>query len=480
MRQRGFIAALLALLIAMSGSVIPAEQSPTDIKGDWLGVLKVAGMELRLVIKIKTTDQGGLTATMDSPDQGATDIPIDKVTFSGDTLRFEAAAMMMSYVGLIDSSRAIVVGNFTQGGQELPLTLERTDQAPETTRPQEPKPPFPYDEEEVRYESSDSGVSLAGTLTLPPSEEPVPAVLLITGSGPQDRNETIMGHKPFLVLADYLTRQGIAVLRVDDRGVFESTGDLSAVTTEDFADDALAGVRYLKTRPEIDTAKIGLVGHSEGGIIAPMLAAQNVGVAFIVMMAGPGLPGEEILLSQAELILRAEGAEENKIAQQRSMQEKMFRLIKENTSGAELEKKLREVLNEAVQDLSEEEKEALNLTEEAMEEAMDVQVKAVSSPWFRFFLTYDPGPTLREVRCPVLAVIGEKDLQVPPKENLRAIEEALTAGGNQQFTVRAMPSLNHLFQIAETGSVSEYGTIEETLSPDFLKLVGDWILEQTE
>lgn len=475
MRQRLLVLLFSVLCLMMVSTSNGADVSHDDVAGAWLGTLEIAGMKLRLVVNITVDDTGQLTATMDSPDQGATDIPIDKVTFSGDTLQFEAAALMLSYVGLIDSSRAFVVGDFTQGGQKLPLTLERTEQAPEIKRPQEPKPPFPYDEEEVRYESSDSGVSLAGTLTLPPSVEPVPAVLLITGSGPQDRDETIMGHKPFLVLADYLTRQGIAVLRVDDRGVFESTGDLSAVTTEDFADDALAGVRFLKTRPEIDTAKIGLIGHSEGGLIAPMLAAQNVGVAFIVMMAGPGLPGEQILYEQGRLVMEAEGADENKIAQQRSMQEKMFRLIKENSGGAELEEKLRGFLNEAVQDLSEKEKEALNLTEEAM----GAQTKAVSSPWFRFFLTYDPGPTLRKVRCPVLAVIGEKDLQVPPKENLRAIEEALTAGGNQQFIIKEMPSLNHLFQTAETGAISEYAKIEETLSPDFLKLVGDWILKQT-
>ncbi|MBU8933276.1 MAG: alpha/beta fold hydrolase [candidate division Zixibacteria bacterium] len=475
MRGKGFIATLLVLLITMSGTVMPAEQSPTDIKGDWLGALKVAGMELRLVIKIKTTDQDSLTATMDSPDQGATDIPIDKVTFSGDTLQFEAAALMISYIGTIDSTRSTITGMFTQYEQKLPLTLERTEQAPEVKRPQEPKPPFPYDEEEVRYEGTESGVSLAGTLTLPPSEEPVPAVLLITGSGLQDRNETIMGHKPFLVLADYLTRQGIAVLRVDDRGVFESKGDISAATTEDFANDALSGVRFLKTRPEIDTAKIGLIGHSEGGLIAPMLATQNVGVAFIVMMAGPGLPGEQILYEQGRLVLEAEGADENVLIQQRLLQEKIFHLIKENPGGAELEEKLRELLNEEVQNLSEEERGVLNLSEEAM----DVQVKSVSSPWFQFFLTYDPGPTLKEVRCPVLAVIGEKDLQVPPKENLRAIKEALAAGGNQQFIVREMPRLNHLFQTAETGAVSEYSKIEETLSPDFLKLVGDWIIEQT-
>ncbi|MCK4373048.1 MAG: alpha/beta fold hydrolase [candidate division Zixibacteria bacterium] len=460
----------------MSGTVIPAEQSPTDIAGDWLGVLKVAGMELRLVIKIKTTDKGGFTATMDSPDQGATDIPIDKVTFSGDTLQFEAAALMMSYVGLIDSSWATVVGDFTQGGQKLPLTLERTKQTPEIKRPQEPKPPFPYDQEEVRYESSDSGVSLAGTLTLPPSEKSVPAVLLITGSGPQDRNETIMGHKPFLVLADYLTRQGIAVLRCDDRGVGGSTGDPTNATTVDFAHDAQAGVRYLKSRLEIDASRIGLIGHSEGGLIAPMVAVAWKDIAFIVLMAGPGLPGEEILLDQAELILRAEGADEKALASQRELQERMFQAIKADTNRAVLEANLRKILNEMTTKLSEEEREALNMAGPAI----DQQIQMALSPWMRFFITYEPRLTLQHVPCPLLAVNGELDLQVPAKANLEAIEEALTAAGHEDFTTVEMPGLNHLFQTAVTGSVSEYATIEETLSPDFLKLVGDWILEHTE
>jgi pimeloyl-ACP methyl ester carboxylesterase len=452
--------------------------------GAWLGTLEVAGMKLRLVLNFTVDENGELTAAMDSPDQGASGIPIDDVSLSGDTLAFAAAALMLNYVGVVDSSRSSVVGDFTQGGQVLPLTLQRTEQAPSVKRPQEPKPPFPYTVEEVSYENAEDGITLAGTLTLPPIEHPMPAVLLITGSGPQDRDEMVFGHRPFWVLADYLTRRGLAVLRVDDRGVGGSTGDATTATTVDFRKDAEAGVMFLQNRPEIDRTKIGLIGHSEGGLIAPMLAARppmlsvlyHYEIAFIVLMAGPGVPGEQILIDQAELVFRAEGADEMTIARQRELQERMFQAIKNITDEATLEKKLRWIIDESTAGLSEEELAALNMSEGGLEQ----QIQMATSPWLRFFLTYDPRTSLQWVTCPVLAVAGELDLQVPSKANLEAINQALTAAGHGEFTTVEMPGLNHLFQTAATGSVSEYATIEETLSPDFLKLVGDWIMEHTE
>jgi len=477
MSQRLCLTTLLVLCLAIVSTSTGTESATREMEGSWLGTLEVGGMKLRLVLNFAVDDSGGLAATMDSPDQGAAGIPIDKVAVSGDTLRFEAAALMLSYVGVVDSSRSSVVGDFTQGGMTLPLTLERTNQAPQVKRPQEPKPPFPYAVEDVSYENPEAGITLAGTLTLPPSDNPVPGVLLITGSGPQDRNEMVFGHRPFWVLADYLTRRGIAVLRVDDRGVGGSTGDASAATSEDFAADAMAGVRFLQTRPEIDQTKIGLTGHSEGGLIAPMLAARHPEeVAFIVMMAGPGLPGEQILLDQAELILKAEGADEKALAAQRESQTKMFDAIKSETDSATLEKNLRRILEDTMAGLTEEERDALNLGPMTIEQ----QIQMALSPWLRFFVTYDPRPALQQVTCPVLAVNGELDLQVPSKMNLEAIEQVLAAAGHSDFTTVEMPGLNHLFQTAVTGSISEYATIEETLSPDFLELVGDWILEHTE
>jgi dipeptidyl aminopeptidase/acylaminoacyl peptidase len=360
---------------------------------------------------------------------------------------------------------AVIQSAAAQSGESSQSTANSTAQ----NRPQEPKKPYPYDEEEVGYENKRDGVKLAGTLTLPRGKGPIPAALLITGTGPQDRNESVSGHKPFLVLADYLTRQGIAVLRVDDRGVGGSTGSLADSTAENFAADVMAGIAFLKSRKEINPKQVGLIGHSEGGSIAPMVAAQNDDVAFIVLMAGTGLTGEETLYLQGALILKAGGASAEQLAKQRATQESMFKILKEEKDPATTEKRLHEELSR-------------NLTEEdkkKAEQAIMANIKRVNTPWFRHFLTFDPRPALQKVKCPVLALNGENDLQVPANENLREIGAALKAGGNKDVTVVRLPKLNHLFQTSETGSPNEYAKIEETIAPVALKTIGDWILKQT-
>jgi fermentation-respiration switch protein FrsA (DUF1100 family) len=351
------------------------------------------------------------------------------------------------------------------------------------SRPQEPKPPYPYDEQEVVYQNKKDGLQLAGTLTLPRSKGPFPAVLLITGSGQQDRNETVFDHKPFLVLADHLTRLGIAALRVDDRGVGKSTGRFIEATSEDFATDALAGVEYLKTRKEIDPRRIGLIGHSEGGLIAPLVAARSTDIAFIVMMAGPGLTGEQILYRQTALVCKSAGMSDDLIAQTRAAQDRVFAILKQEKDNVVAEKRIleeadafREVAAKARADATDEHKKEISIIAAAIEG--QAQSKLVVSPWFRFFLTYDPRPTLMKVRCPVLAIIGEKDLQVPAEENLAAIRLALEAGGNKDHTVLALPDLNHLFQTCRTGAISEYAQIEETISPAALDTISKWILRR--
>ena len=469
----------LALIMVSSISmVVFAQQQDTSeisIEGIWEGKLKVPGIEIRIVCKISKNPDGSLTATLDSPDQGVTGIPVEKVMVKDNTLYLEINSVGGIFEGKISSDFFTIEGHWKQSGQTLPLTVKRVDKAVEMLRPQEPKKPYPYIEEEVVYENKEAEITLKGTLTLPPGKSSLSVVLLITGSGPQDRNEAIAGHRPFLILADYLTRQGIAVLRVDDRGVGESTGDFSQATSEDFASDVLAGVEYLKTCKEIDPNKIGLIGHSEGGIIAPMVAAKSSDVAFIVLMAGTGLTGEEILYLQGALISRAMGISEEDIAKNRQFNEKIFSLIKEGNDEKTIEEKLRQMFMEDWEKMSDEKKEQIGDPGVFLK----VQLQSLLSPWFKFFLTYDPKPTLSKVKCPVLAINGEKDLQVPSKENLSAIEEALVAGGNKNFTIKELPGLNHLFQTAQIGLPAEYAKIEETISPIALKIIGDWILEQT-
>jgi fermentation-respiration switch protein FrsA (DUF1100 family) len=448
-----------------------------DIEGLWIGKLKVrSGVELRILFNISTGTDGFISATMDSLDQGAKGIPVDRVTYKDRSLKLEVKAINGVFNGTLKGDGKTIDGKWRQAGSEFPLVLNRTDKAPDLRRKQDPVKPYPYIEEEVTYENKAAGVKLAGTLTLPRSEGQFPVVILITGSGMQNRDEEVFGHRPFLVLADNLTRRGIAVLRVDDRGVGVSTGNSFQATSEDFAGDVLAGVEYLKSRKEIDTTRIGLIGHSEGGIIAPITAVKSPDVAFIVMMAGTGLTGEEIIYMQSALINRAEGASNETIARNEVLTKKIFSIVKEEQNNTVAEEELSKLLKAEMANMSVEEKKLSDYSEANL----DIQIKAISSPWMRFFLTYDPKPTLMKVKCPVLAINGEKDLQVPPEENLRAIEAALKAGGNRDYTIKEMPGLNHVFQTAQKGSPSEYAKIDETISPAALEFIGNWILEHAE
>ena len=445
-------------------------QSAGEIAGNWQGTLDAGGTKLRLVLKVTKRDDGTLTATVDSVDQGAKDLKVDTISEKDRTVSFEMTMLGASYTGTLNKESDEINGKFSQGGVTFPLVFRRADKPPgdkppEPKRPQEPKPPYPYIDEEVMFENKPAGVKLAGTLTMPRTGAPFPAVVLITGSGPQDRNEMVFGHKPFLVLSDHLSRNGIAVLRFDDRGIAKSTGDFSKATSEDFAGDAMAGVEYLKTRKEINPKHIGLIGHSEGGMIAPMIAAKSADIAFIVLMAGPGLTGEQILYLQGALLAKAAGATDEAIAKQREQQEGMFAILKQEKDSVEAEKKMRALFAKG---LSEEQ-------QKATASVVDSQIKRVNNPWFRFFLTYDPVPTLKKVRCPVLAINGERDLQVPPKEDLEKISASLKDGGNKDYKTIIFPGLNHLFQTCTTGGVSEYATIEETISPPVLATISDWI-----
>ena len=405
---------------------------------------------------------------MDSPDQGAAGLPVDAVTFTRDSLRLELR-LGASFAGQMSADGRQIAGTWRQGGHELPLTLARGDSLAAPSRPQEPKPPYPYESEEVRYSNAAAGVTLAGTLTRPRGAGPFPCVLLITGSGAEDRDETVFGHRPFLVIADQLTRNGVAVLRVDDRGVGGSTGSTATATTEDFAGDVVAGVRFLAGRKDVDARRIGLVGHSEGGLIAPLAATRASDVAFIVLLASPGVTGEEILLAQGEALVRASGLGDAAVAQQRKVQQGLLSIAKSGADSLTTVARARALFR--------------GLAPEADSAALEPQVQAavrpILSPWLRFFITYDPRPTLRKVKCPVLAMNGERDLQVLPTQNLPEIAKALEQGGNKQVKTVELAGLNHLFQTCTTGLPSEYASIEETMDPAALDTLTRWIQART-
>ncbi len=342
-------------------------------------------------------------------------------------------------------------------------------EVPKANRPQDPKKPYPYDEEEVSYRNAKDNIKISGTLTLPRGGGKYPAVLLITGSGSQDRDETIVGHRPFLVLADYLTRNGIAVLRVDDRGIGGTDrGSLSA-TSENFADDVLAGVAFLKQREEIDPKLIGLIGHSEGGMIAPMVAARSNDVSFIVLLAGPGQRGEDIIYAQTELIHKAQGTPPNTIAHFVSLARTINGIVKTETDQKRVAQRINEEIAGYIGTLDELEKKRFEPAAGAVKAIMPMYTSA----WYRYFITFDPLTVLKNVKVPVLALNGELDLQVPAKENLDLIGAGLK--GNADVTLKAFPRLNHLFQTTQTGLPSEYAQIEETIAPEVLKTVSEWI-----
>lgn len=449
----------LVLQFLLIGELAFAQQGPPPVVGSWEGAIAVGAVKLRIGVTIAVEPDGRLTATMDSPDQGAYGMPLSDVIFADGVITFALRMANGSYEGRLNEAGTEIAGTWTQG-MAMPLVLRKVEKLARPARPQEPKPPFPYRSDEVTFAGAAGQAVLAGTLTMPEGKGPFPAVVLISGSGPQNRDEEIFGHRPFLVLADHLTRHGIAVLRYDDRGVGKSTGTYSGSTSEDFASDAWAAWQALRARPEIDARRVGLLGHSEGGLIAPMLAAAHPEIAFIVLVGGPGVPGEHVLFAQAAAIMKASGAPEAAVAANTALQKQVFAILREETSMARIA-------------------ERVGAIPAGSKEASAALVRQSASPWMRFFVLYDPAPTLAKVRCPVLAIGAELDLQVLPDQNLPAIEAALKQGGNRDATVVRLPGLNHLLQPAKTGLPTEYAQVEVTVSPAALDAVTTWILKRT-
>ncbi|HEY6827925.1 MAG TPA: alpha/beta fold hydrolase, partial [Gemmatimonadaceae bacterium] len=407
--------------------------------GEWVGTLATPAAKLRLGLSVaRDASSGGLTGVLTSLDQGNAKIPAT-LALHGDTLVVSMPAAQATYTAVLDAAKDSLRGTFTQGAP-LPLDMGRSSPPTAPVRPQEPKPPFPYSSRDVTVESV-PGVRLAGTILMPPGAGPFPAVVMVTGSGPQNRNEELLGHKPFLVIADYLARHGIASLRYDDRGIAASTGNFAASTSADFADDAQAAVAFLRKQPGIAPGHVGIIGHSEGGLIAPMVAARDTSVAFIVLLAGPGLPGDSILLLQGELIAKANNAPQAMIDTNLAVNSRLFAAVKGARDSADAAARVNAIADRMTA--------SLPVTQQAQARTQLETVKAqVLAPWMQYFLKYDPRTALRQVRVPVLALDGSLDLQVPPKADLAAIDTTLKRAGNRDYEVKELPGLNHLFQTA--------------------------------
>lgn len=466
-------------------SIVVNAQSVT---GNWEGTLEVQGNDLPIVFHITQEASGKYTASFDSPKQKAYNIPCSDAMVFGDSVILTMKSLKGQYAAKLNTDKKTLVGTWSQSGYDFPLEMSKTSETVTTkklNRPQTPLPPYPYKSEEVVYKNADKSIKYGATFTVPLPDPNVdyfrapiyPVVILITGSGPQDRDETIFDHKPFAVIADHLTREGIAVLRVDDRGVGKTTGSFGNATTADFANDVEAGIEYLKSRADVDTNSIGLIGHSEGGLIAPIVASKRKDVHFIVLLAGPGVPIIDMMEQQNADVMTSQGIGAVDIDLYRPLYRDLVTTIinaKDSADAAQkaitLFKKW-QTANTAVT--------VKNTTGVTSDKSMigfiNIFVRDLTSPWFKYFMKLNPADYLRKVTCPVLALNGEKDIQVSASQNLEAIDLILKGVNHKKYISKQIAGLNHLFQHCDKCTVDEYEVLEESFDPGTLKIISDWI-----
>ncbi|RTQ53468.1 alpha/beta hydrolase [Hymenobacter gummosus] len=457
--------ARLSLFFLLCLPRLAEAQSAPPLAGDWQGSLQAGGTDIPLIVHLRAAD-GGYSGTLDSPKQQAYGLPIAAVIVRADSVRLRLTAPAAQFAARLSADGKQLVGAWQQGGRAAPLTLSKQAAgtvAPGPKRPQEPKAPLPYRAEDVTFSNAQAGIKLAGTLTLPAGKGPFPAVVLVTGSGPQDRDETIFGHRPFRVLADYLTRRGFVVLRYDDRGVGLSGGSQATYTMTDGVADAQAALAYLRSRPEVQRQQTGLLGHSEGAMIGLQTATQPNPPAFLISLAGPAVRGLEVMVRQNEDLARAAGLPAEQVTANRALNQQIYMTVLQTPDNQQAQTHVVGLLKQV----------GMNAAQAQQ------QAAAVTTAWYRQLLAYNPQPLLAQVKCPVLALNGSKDLQVAASVNVPAWEKGIRAGGNQDVTAQELPGLNHLFQTARTGLSDEYGQLEETFAPAALAVIGDWLARHT-
>jgi pimeloyl-ACP methyl ester carboxylesterase len=456
------VAVVVLLLVGVSSPV----RAQAEVAGTWEGAIVLPGVNLGITLHIKGRDTD-LKATIDIPMQMAMGLPLTSVRLKDSRLHFElpAGPGLAVFEGAVHGDS--IKGDFHQATTTSTFYLGRTKPA----EPEVVEAPPPYRVEEVSFRNGD--IRLAGTLTIPPGKGPFPAIILLTGSGAQNRDEELFGFRPFKILADTLTRSGLAVLRCDDRGVGGSTGSVSASTSAEFAGDALAMKHFLAGRSDINSKKIGFLGHSEGAIVAAMAAVQSNDVAFIVLMAGPSIPGDSIIVYQVGSLARGQGQLERDVQRAMDLQRRVLEAAKTNRGWEEIRPLLLSEMKQQRDRLPDGQKAAL--TDSLLSDRVEQQIADLQQPWFRFFISYDPALDLSKVRCPVLSLVGDLDQQVPPALNRKPMEEAFRAGGNKDFEFMVIPGANHLFQKAKTGSPMEYAALPKEFIEGLLGRVGKWL-----
>jgi pimeloyl-ACP methyl ester carboxylesterase len=458
-----------ALIIAIILSIVNTYSQ--DISGDWSGIAKRGTKEITFVFNLKK-DNATYSTTMSVPTFRVSGVKPSTTTFTNGKLIIDGSNVGMRYEGVFNNEVQQFEGIYKEGGVEMVLNLKKgAIKIEDSKRSQEPVKPYPYYEEDVVFKNTEAKIELAGTITLPNKNEKFPVVILISGSGPQDRDESFMGHKPFLVLSDYLTRKGVGVLRFDDRGYGKSTGDFGNATTEDFSNDVLSAIAYLKTRNDVDARNIGLIGHSEGGIIAPLAANNSNDVAYIVLLASTGISGTELSVMQSKTLRQFPVKDE---AAYEKNTRKAIAIVTSNKSDLEIEKELTAHYNAFIRPILT----SLNVPEENINLFIESQLKTSLKPWSRYFLQYNPADEIEKLQIPVLSLNGSKDSQVNAQINQEGIRKALIKGGNKDYKIVELENLNHFFQECETGKMDEYRKIEQTFSPTALKEISNWILKR--
>jgi pimeloyl-ACP methyl ester carboxylesterase len=469
------IAILLLACLSMSCANSQKKVANKKIAGLWEGKIN-AGAPLRIVFHFDPQADSSYAGIMDSPDQNVKGIHCDSVKITGDSVSVKVLVISGGFTGHIINDTTII-GNWTQRGMQIALTLKKEKAVSILNRPQTPQRPFSYNSQDVEYDNEDKTVHFGATLTWPKGEGPFPTAIMITGSGQQDRDETIFGHKPFAVIADYLTKKGYAVLRIDDRGMGKTTGDVKNATSVDFAKDIETALAYLKTRKEVDKKRIGMIGHSEGGLIASLVASRNTDINFIIMLAGPGVKGSELMLAQAKAALESVGISAHAAD--------VYGLIyKKITDDVITEKDTAKLYDKIMADFTQWRKnqpkallDTLNIhdDEDYTKKIVLAFTRGLESPWMKYFLQSDPQPLMEKFTCKVLALDGSKDIQVISSLNLDGINKALKKSKSPSFETKELPGLNHLFQHCKTCTVAEYGQLEETFSPEALDIMGKWL-----
>ncbi|KOY53104.1 alpha/beta hydrolase family protein [Polaribacter dokdonensis] len=458
----------LTIIILLNLLAITSARSQ-DISGHWNGTTKRGDKEITFVFNIKQ-ENATYSTTMDVPTFRIAGIKPSATTFTNGKLIIDGSNVGMNYTGVFNTEAQQFEGIYKEGGIEMVINLKKgTIKIEDSKRPQEPVKPYPYYEEEVIFKNNEANITLAGTLTLPNKNGKFPVVILISGSGPQDRDESFMGHKPFLVLSDYLTRQGIGVLRFDDRGVGESTGNFGKATTEDFSKDVLSAIAYLKTRNDVDIKNIGLIGHSEGGIIAPLAANNSKDVAFMVLLASTGISGTELSVMQSKIL--REFPVKDEVAYEKNTR-KAIAIVISNKGESEIKKELTKHYNDFLRPILT----SLNVPEKNINTFIESQLKTSLQPWSRYFLQYNPADEIEKLKIPVLSLNGSKDTQVNAKINQEGIRNALIKGKNKDYKIVELENLNHFFQECETGKMDEYRKIEQTFSPTALNEIKNWVI----